>query len=92
MDIRERRIPPEGFGAVLRDARERAGLTPSETARRTGLTASYLAKLERGTRCPSVTMAARLGDVLGLDVEQRTVLLAGAVSDAGADHPWRRST
>ncbi|MEH0582825.1 helix-turn-helix transcriptional regulator [Streptomyces sp. B21-106] len=75
---------------MLREAREAAALTPAETARQAGLTASYLAKLERGTRCPSVTVAERLAVILDLDSGQRAVVLAGAVDDAGADHPARR--
>lgn len=90
MEIRERRTPPTEFGPTLRDARERAGLGPAETARRAGVTASYLAKLERGARCPSVTVAERLAAVLGLDDGQHAAVLAGAVNDAGADHPARR--
>ncbi|MFJ4623061.1 helix-turn-helix domain-containing protein [Streptomyces sp. NPDC088812] len=90
--IRERRTPPEGLGPLLREARETARLTPAETARRVGVTASYLAKLERATRCPSVTVAQRLAAVLDLDAVQRAVVLAGAVDDAGADHPMRQHT
>lgn len=88
--IRQRRTPPADFGPALRQARERAGLGPAETARQASLTPSYLAKLERGTRCPSVTVAGRLADVLDVEDEQRQALLAGAVNDAGADHPGRR--
>jgi transcriptional regulator with XRE-family HTH domain len=89
--VRERRLPPPEFGPTLRRARKAAGLTPSTLARRTGLTPSYVSKLERGTRAPSRTVAARLADALHVDAEQRHVLLAGAVDDAGADHPARRA-
>lgn len=90
MDVRMRRTPPAEFGEVLREAREAVGLTPSETARHVGVTASYLSKLERGTRCPSVTVAERLAVILQLDDEQRAAVLAGAVDDAGTDHPMRQ--
>lgn len=87
MEIRMRRTPPATFGPALRQARERAGLGLREAARLAGTSHGYLIGLEAGTRCPSVTMAGRLADALGLDDAERAVLLAGAVDDAGLDHP-----
>ena len=89
--VRQRRTPPAGLGPALRTARGHAGLSQSAVARRVGLTSSYLAKLENGTRCPSVTMAGRLAVVLALGDDERRQLLAAAVNDAGADHPYRRA-
>jgi transcriptional regulator with XRE-family HTH domain len=89
--VRQRRTPPAGLGPVLRAARDHAGLSQSQLARRVGLTPGYLAKLENGTRCPSVTVAGRLAVVLALGDDERGQLLAAAVDDAGADHPYRRA-
>ncbi|MDX2708088.1 helix-turn-helix transcriptional regulator [Streptomyces sp. PA03-6a] len=84
-----RRTPPDGYGPMLRAAREQAGLGLREAARRTGITASYAAKLERGVRCPSLVVAERLAALYGLEGERRAQLLAGAVDDAGRSHPDR---
>lgn len=91
MLIRERRVPPAGFGPMLRTARERAGLGQREAARDLGLSAGYMAHLEAGERCPSATVADRIADLLGLDQAEREQLLAAAVDDAGRDHPERRT-
>ena len=42
--------PPVDFGALLRQRRERAGLSRSELARMCGLSDSLIKYLERGTR------------------------------------------
>jgi transcriptional regulator with XRE-family HTH domain len=87
--IRVRRTPPPEFGPTLLAGRIAAGLSGREAARRVGITASYLRALETGTRCPSASVAELIADVLELDAEARAVILAGAVSDAGRDHPRR---
>lgn len=89
-EFRERRIPPAGFGPTLRAARERAGLGLREAARQVRVSHSYMAALEAGSRCPSVTMTRRLVEVLALGEAERAAVLAGAVDDAGLDHPLRR--
>ncbi|OKI14179.1 helix-turn-helix transcriptional regulator [Streptomyces sp. CB03911] len=89
--VRQRRTPLSDLGPALRAARQLAGLSQSQVARQVGLTPGYLAKLENGTRCPSVTVAGRLTAVLALGHDERGQLLAAAVDDAGADHPYRRA-
>jgi transcriptional regulator with XRE-family HTH domain len=44
------------------------GLTQAELAERVGCHCVYLAKLERGVKSPSVGLACRLADALGVDV------------------------
>lgn len=46
--------PPGDLGAQLRAARERAGLSVRELARRIGVSASLLSQVERGLAQPSV--------------------------------------
>lgn len=89
MEIRERRTPPEGLGAMLRGARERAGLGQREAARGAGLSSGYMAHLEAGERCPSRAVAQRLAGSLALDEQERAQLYAAAVDDAGRSHPAR---
>ncbi|WP_353963149.1 helix-turn-helix transcriptional regulator [Streptomyces sp. NBC_01142] len=74
---------------MLRQARELAGLGLRELARQAGLSPGYLAHLEAGERCPSVSVAHCLAGLLEVDEVERVVLLAAAVNDAGRDHPRR---
>lgn len=90
-EIRIRRQPPPGLGGMLAAARMRRGWRRREAARILGLAPSYLFNLEAGLRCPSVTVARRLAEGLGLDGPERAQLFGCAVSDAGADNPIRRS-
>ncbi|WP_042400360.1 helix-turn-helix domain-containing protein [Streptacidiphilus carbonis] len=87
--IRERRLPPPELGPMLAAARMRAGLRGREAARLLGLSQSYLVRLESGQRVPSMTVAGRLAERLGLSEDERAALLTAAVDDAGADHPAR---
>lgn len=87
-----RRIPPTWLGPMLNAARLRTGLPGREAARLLGVSSSYLFNLEAGLRVPSTTVAIRLADGLGLSDDERALLLAEAVDDAGADHPLRRTT
>ncbi|MEV4043137.1 helix-turn-helix transcriptional regulator [Streptomyces sp. NPDC049744] len=87
--IRVRRTPPQALGPLLRDARERAGLSQRETSRRTGIVQSYLWRLESGQRCPSMAVAERLADALQLTLPECRTLFGCAVTDAGRSHPDR---
>jgi transcriptional regulator with XRE-family HTH domain len=84
-----RRVPPSDLGPTLRRARVRAGLGLRDTARRIGISHGYLFALEAGERCPSLTIAAVLTEILGLSADESVILSGAAVSDAGRDHPWR---
>jgi serine/threonine protein kinase len=53
------------FGAVLREYRSRAGLTQGKLATISGLKASLVSQIERGTRSPSLAMLYELADALG---------------------------
>lgn len=90
--IRQRRTPPDGLGQALREAREAVGLSQAATAQACGIGQSYLAKLEDSSRCPSVTVADRLAEVLQLGDLARALLAAAAVDDAGRSHPARTHT
>lgn len=87
--IRERRTPPAGLGAALRQARENAGLSQGAVAAAVRVRPDYISKLERGERCPSVNVAAALSSVLKLGPAGAALLEAAAVDDAGRSHPWR---
>ena len=58
-------------GALLRDARHRAGLSQAELGRRAGVTQSVISAYESGTRQPSVPTLARLIKATGSDLDLR---------------------
>lgn len=58
------------MAAFLRTHRRRAGLTLESLAASTGLTKSYLSKIERGLSTPSIAVALKIAEVLDTDVEQ----------------------
>ncbi|MGZ7080987.1 MAG: helix-turn-helix domain-containing protein [Thermoanaerobaculia bacterium] len=58
------------LGDVLVAARERAGLKQSEVAARLGLPASYLSKVENGTRRLDVIELLRIAEALKTDAAE----------------------
>jgi transcriptional regulator with XRE-family HTH domain len=57
------------LGHILKARRETLGLSQRELARRLGVKASHVGYLETARRRPSLSLLARLGDVLGLETE-----------------------
>jgi transcriptional regulator with XRE-family HTH domain len=55
------------FADLLRNAREKAGITQYALAKKTGLSAQAIAVLERGGRDPSWTTIQKLALALGVD-------------------------
>ena len=55
------------LGRVLVKAREAQGLKQTEVAQRLGLPASYLSKIENGTRRLDVIELVRIADAMGCD-------------------------
>ena len=86
---------PDDVALGLLEAREAAGWSLREVARRVGIGAPHLCRLENGTRVPSRTLAVALVELYGLehrDPDTARRLYALAVPDAGCDHPaYRRS-
>jgi predicted nucleotidyltransferase/DNA-binding XRE family transcriptional regulator len=58
-------------GALLRTARERAGLTQTELAGRAGVTQSVISAYESGHRQPALPTLAALVDAAGFDLDLR---------------------
>jgi transcriptional regulator with XRE-family HTH domain len=73
---------PDGFGVMLRNARVEAGLSREALAAALTASAGIVQGLEEEHRPPSVTVAARIAEVLRLDPWRSAVLLAVAVDDA----------
>lgn len=90
--VRERRTPPERLGPMLRQARERAGLSQSAVSAAVGVRRAYINKLEHSARCPSLVVAEALKAALALNEDEAALLLACAVDDAGRSHPARAGT
>ncbi|MGV0627533.1 helix-turn-helix domain-containing protein [Mycolicibacter minnesotensis] len=55
---------------LLRAVRKQRGLTLEELAERTGLTKSYLSKIERSQSTPSIATAIKVAGALDVDVAQ----------------------
>ena len=58
------------MSTLLRAVRQQSGLTLDDLAEETGLTKSYLSKVERGQSNPSIAAALRIARALGVDVAQ----------------------
>lgn len=54
--------------ALLRPVRRQRGLTLEQLAQQTGLTKSYLSKIERGHSTPSIAVALKVARALEVDV------------------------
>ena len=55
------------LGRILVAARERAGLKQSDVAAKLGLPASYLSKVEKGTRRLDVIELIQIAEAMGID-------------------------
>jgi transcriptional regulator with XRE-family HTH domain len=58
------------LGAVLTEVRERAGVKQADLAARLGMPASYLSKIESGTRRLDVVELIRIADAIGVEAEE----------------------
>src|SRR5262245_21849338 len=82
--------PPRDFGELLRDWRERRGMTQLALALRAGVSARHVSFLETGRARPSREMVLTLAEHLDIPLRARnTLLLAAAFApefpDAGVD-------
>lgn len=57
-------------GKNIQAVREGRGLTQAETAEKVGITQAALCQIERGTRNPSLQVAASLAAVFGCKIER----------------------
>src|SRR5919206_3263653 len=68
----ERRSTPtetrQRIGPAIRRLRQQRGLSLSDLADSTGISVSYLSRLEKGRSVPSFTLLSRLGHELGVDI------------------------
>jgi transcriptional regulator with XRE-family HTH domain len=60
------------FGLNLKLARTAAGMTQTELADKLGIAQKQLSRYERGEQTPSVEMAVRMADALGIDMNTLT--------------------
>jgi transcriptional regulator with XRE-family HTH domain len=66
--VADPKVFASGVGEGVRNARQARGWTQAELAERAGLSANYVARLERGELGASLFVAHRLCDALGIDV------------------------
>jgi uncharacterized protein len=77
-------------GTVVRDARQRAGLSQSELARRAGVTQSVISAYENGKREPGMGMLAKLVEATGHRLRVEAEEVPGAVRGLPATVLGRR--
>lgn len=65
----------EKIGTEVKFRRERAGLSKQELSRRSGISRSYVAKIESGQRLPSIPILARIADAVGCSFGEFTAPL-----------------
>jgi transcriptional regulator with XRE-family HTH domain len=64
------------FADMLKQAREKAGLSQTALAERTGLPLRSIQNWEQGHRAPRVAVVPRLAQAVGVPVEKLLVALA----------------
>ena len=88
MTERTTSVQSRQLGVQMRQARERTGLSSAEAARRIGVSASKLSRLENGLRAAKVADVNALLDIYKVPVNQRTELLELAGRNTQAS--WQR--
>jgi len=73
----------EDLGQLLRDLRQRAGLTQTAAARVAGIDISNLSKYEGGRDVPKLATLTRLLDVYGVDLMQALRSASGQQGENG---------
>ena len=63
---KSRRPEAEKFGAVVRQMRERRGLTQEQLAERAEVSATYVGFIERGDNVPTLTIILQVASALGV--------------------------
>lgn len=58
----------ERLGQKLRRLREEKGVSQEELSKEAGLDRTYVGKIERGKKSPSLNTVEKLGDALGVEV------------------------
>ena len=72
------------FAEKLKQARRSRGMTQRDLARVTGLTESYISRLENGAIAPGIDLVARLARALGTPMAELLPLADSAETDARA--------
>ena len=58
------------IGPAIRQLHQQQMLSLSDLAQRTGISVSYLSRLEKGRSVRSFTLLSRIGQVLGVPIEE----------------------
>ncbi|HRI05718.1 MAG TPA: helix-turn-helix transcriptional regulator [Candidatus Dojkabacteria bacterium] len=60
------------FGALLRKARTKAGLTQEKLAFKANVSSNYIGRIERGTVSPSLSVVYSIAKAIGITVSKLT--------------------
>lgn len=66
--ICDKEVEAMSIGDNIRDRRLRRNMTQAELADTVGVTAPMITQIERGTKAPSLPLAAAIAEALGCDV------------------------
>jgi transcriptional regulator with XRE-family HTH domain len=72
--MRERRQIGQAFGLVLRELRQKAGLTQEQLGFESDMDRIYVSLLERGQRTPSLLVVVNLAKALGTSAAEIVAL------------------
>ena len=73
IDVQEEEIS-EDFHKILREKREKEGLTQEEMAKKLGIKESLYKKLEEGDVKPSLDLAKKIEKILGVKLTKKVIL------------------
>src|ERR687885_864920 len=63
-------VSPEALGARVRGLRRERGLTLEELAQRSGVSRAMISKVERGEKNPTLVVAAKVAEGLGVGLSR----------------------
>lgn len=64
----------EGYGNVLKEAREKMGLSIDEAAKKLGVKKNYLSNIEKERVKPSLTLAKKMEKLYGIKILEEVVI------------------
>ncbi|HKI36065.1 MAG TPA: helix-turn-helix transcriptional regulator [Gemmataceae bacterium] len=79
-----------GFGDMLKEAREKAGLTQKQLAEKTGLPLTSIRNWEQNHRMPRLGVVPVLAKAVGVPVEQLLVMMASQAPPPAPPKPKRK--
>lgn len=71
------------FGAVVKDYRAKLAISQEELAHRAGLDRTFVSRIERGVRQPTISSLIRLGQALGVSASELISVVEQRLQELG---------